>query len=199
MSAAAAQPKKHTVVALVEDRPGVLNRVASLFRRRGFNIDSLAVGTTEEAGISRMTIVVASENGIVDQVEKQLKKLIDVIEVSDLTKEDAVIRELALIKVACTTEQRREVLDLVEIFRARAIDVAPGSLIIQAVADERQLDSLLENLAPYGVMEMTRTGRIAMLRGEQTTAIHEPEPAEAQRFHQESGRRPEGELPYVSD
>ena len=193
------QPAKHTVVALVEDRPGVLNRVASLFRRRGFNIDSLAVGTTEEAGISRMTIVVESDNGIVDQVEKQLRKLIDVIEVSDLTHEDAIIRELALIKVSCTTEQRREVLDVVDIFRARAVDVSPTSLIIQAVADERQLDSLLENLAPYGVTEMTRTGRIAMLRGERTTAVHEPERVELQRFHHESGRRPEGELPYVSD
>ena len=192
-------PHKQTVVALVEDRPGVLNRVASLFRRRGFNIDSLAVGTTEEAGISRMTIVVESENGILDQVEKQLDKLIDVIKVSDLTNEDAVMRELALIKVACTAQNRREVLDLVEIFRARAVDVSPTSLMIQAVADEDLLDALLENLEPYGVLEMTRTGRIAMLRGERTTAIHRPESEELQRFHHESGRRPEGELPYVSD
>ena len=191
--------RKHTVVALVEDRPGVLNRVASLFRRRGFNIDSLAVGTTEEPGISRMTIVVASENGIVDQVEKQLAKLIDVIEVADLTGEDSVIRELALVKVACTTEQRREILDLVDIFRARAVDVAPGSLIIQIVAEERQLNSLIENLEPYGIMELTRTGRIAMLRGERTTAMHDPESEELQRFRHSSGRRPEGELPYVSD
>ncbi len=199
MTAETTPATKHTVVALVEDRPGVLNRVASLFRRRGFNIDSLAVGTTEETGISRMTIVVESENGIVDQVEKQLGKLIDVISVSDLTHEDAVSRELALIKVACTTEQRREVLDLVDIFRGRAIDVAPGSLIIQMVADERQLDSLLENLEPYGVMEMTRTGRIAMLRGESTTALHEPEPERAEHVQRQLGRRLQGELPYVSD
>ena len=191
--------RKHTVVALVEDRPGVLNRVASLFRRRGFNIDSLAVGTTEEPGISRMTIVVASENGIVDQVQKQLAKLIDVIEVADLTGEDTVIRELALVKVACTTEQRREILDLIDIFRARAVDVAPGSLIIQIVAEERQFNSLIENLEPYGIMELTRTGRIAMLRGERTTAMHDPESEELQRFRHSSGRRPEGELPYVSD
>ena len=190
---------KHTLVALVEDRPGVLNRVASLFRRRGFNIESLAVGTTEETGISRMTIVVESENGIVDQVEKQLQKLIDVVEVSDLTNEDTVIRELALIKVACTAGNRREVLDLVEIFRARTVDVSPTSVIIQVVADEHLLDALLDNLEPFGVMELTRTGRIAMLRGERTTAIHEPESEELQRFHHESGRRPEGELPYVSD
>ena len=194
-----AELRKHTVVALVEDRPGVLNRVASLFRRRGFNIDSLAVGTTEEPGISRMTIVVASENGIVDQVQKQLAKLIDVVEVADLTGEDAVIRELALIKVACTTEQRREVLDLVDIFRARAVDVAPGSLIIQIVAEERQFNSLIENLEPYGILELTRTGRIAMLRGDQTTAVHDPESEELQRFRHSSGRRPAGELPYVSD
>ena len=191
--------RKHTVVALVEDRPGVLNRVASLFRRRGFNIDSLAVGTTEEPGISRMTIVVASENGIVDQVQKQLAKLIDVIEVADLTGEDTVIRELALIKVACTTEQRREILDLIDIFRARAVDVAPGSLIIQIVAEERQFNSLIENLEPYGILELTRTGRIAMLRGDRTTAMHDPESEELQRFRHSSGRRPEGELPYVSD
>ena len=191
--------RKHTVVALVEDRPGVLNRVASLFRRRGFNIDSLAVGTTEEPGISRMTIVVASENGIVDQVQKQLAKLIDVIEVADLTGEDTVIRELALIKVACSTEQRREILDLVGIFRARAVDVAPGSLIIQIVAEERQFNSLIENLEPYGILELTRTGRIAMLRGDRTTAMHDPESEELQRFRHSSGRRPEGELPYVSD
>ena len=191
--------RKHTVVALVEDRPGVLNRVASLFRRRGFNIDSLAVGTTEEPGISRMTIVVASENGIVDQVQKQLAKLIDVIEVADLTGEDTVIRELALIKVACSTEQRREILDLIDIFRARAVDVAPGSLIIQIVAEERQFNSLIENLEPYGILELTRTGRIAMLRGDRTTAMHDPESEELQRFRHSSGRRPEGELPYVSD
>ena len=190
---------KHTVVALVEDRPGVLNRVASLFRRRGFNIESLAVGTTEEAGISRMTIVVESENGIVDQVEKQLQKLIDVVEVSDLTNEDTVIRELALIKVACTANNRREVLDLVEIFRARTVDVSPTTLMIQVVADEHLLDALLQNLEPFGLMELTRTGQIAMLRGERTTAIHEPESEELQRFHRESGRRPEGDLPYVSE
>jgi acetolactate synthase-1/3 small subunit len=189
---------KHTVVALVEDRPGVLNRVASLFRRRGFNIDSLAVGTTEEQGISRMTIVVDGHDGIVDQVEKQLLKLIDVVDVSDLTSEETVTRELALVKVRCTADRRREVLDLIEIFRAQAIDVSPTSLVVQVVADEERLSALVENLRPYGVLEMARTGRVAMLRGPATTAVHEAEEAEAQRFHQESGRRPEGDLPYVS-
>ena len=190
---------KHTVVALVEDRPGVLNRVASLFRRRGFNIDSLAVGTTEEQGISRMTIVVDGHDGIVDQVQKQLLKLIDVVTVSDLTNAETVTRELALVKVQCTVDRRREVLDLLEIFRAQAIDVSPTSLVVQVVADEERLSALVENLRPYGVLEMVRTGRVAMMRGPATTAVNEPEEAEAQRFHQESGRRPEGDLPYVSD
>src|SRR6266700_799024 len=115
---------KHTMIALVENRPGVLNRCASLFRRRGFNIDSLAVGTTEEPGISRMTIVVEDEDapGIVEQVEQQLYNLIDVIDVKALTDVDAVMRELALIKVGCPTEQRHEVLDLVDIFRAHVVD-----------------------------------------------------------------------------
>ena len=190
---------KHTVVALVEDRPGVLNRVASLFRRRGFNIDSLAVGTTEETGISRMTIVVDGADGVVEQVEKQLWRLIDVVQVSDLTSAEAVLRELALIKVACPTEKRREVLDLVEIFRAHAVDVSPESMILEIVAAEDRLSAFIENLRPYGILELVRTGRIAMVRGAQTTAVHEAETDAAQRFHSESGRLPEAELPYVSD
>ena len=189
---------KHTVAALVEDRPGVLNRVASRFRRRGFNIDSLAVGTTEEQGISRMTIVVDGDDGIVEQVEKQLYKLIDVVKVTDLTSEEAVVRELALIKVNVRPEQRREVLDLIEIFRAQAVDVSPSSLVIQFVADGDALDALLQNLRPYGVRELVRTGSIAIARGAKTSAVNEPETAAAARFHHDSGRRPEGELPYVS-
>jgi acetolactate synthase I/III small subunit len=190
---------KHTVVALVEDRPGVLNRVASLFRRRGFNIDSLAVGTTEEAGISRMTIVVDGGEGIVDQVEKQLNKLIDVVRVEDLTNAEAVVRELALIKVRCTVEQRHEVLDLVEIFRAHVVDVSPEHVTIEISAEQDRTDGLLQNLHPFGILELVRTGRVAMLRGAGTTAIHEAEPEDALRFHTESGRLPEGTLPYVSD
>jgi acetolactate synthase-1/3 small subunit len=190
---------KHTVAALVEDRPGVLNRVASLFRRRGFNIDSLAVGTTEEDGISRMTIVVEGDDGVVEQVEKQLYKLIDVVKVSDLTKEEAVIRELALIKVGVTPEQRREVLDLVEVFRAQTVDVTPSSMMLQLVAGADTLDAFVDNLRPYGVREMVRTGRVAMMRGAKSVAVHEPESERAQRFHSEAGRRPdEEELPFVS-
>ncbi|MEE8421672.1 MAG: acetolactate synthase small subunit [Dehalococcoidia bacterium] len=189
---------KHTVVAMVEDRPGVLTRVASLFRRRGFNIDSLAVGNTEEQGISRMTIVVDGDEGVLQQVEQQLYKLIDVVKVTDLTDVEAVTRELALLKVRCGAINRREVLDIVEIFRAQVVDVSPTSLIIQVVSEEERLNALVENLRPYGVMEMVRTGRVAMARGEQTSAVHEEEPDELQRFHTESGRRPEGELPFTS-
>ena len=190
---------KHTVAALVEDRPGVLNRVASLFRRRGFNIDSLAVGTTEERGISRMTIVVDGDAGVVEQVEKQLYKLIDVVKVSNLTNEDTVMRELALIKVSATPQQRREVLDLVEVFRAQTVDVTPTSMMIQIVAATETLDAFVDNLRPYGVKEMVRTGRVAMVRGAKSSAVHEREPARAQRFRSESGRRPdEEELPFVS-
>ncbi|HRC61815.1 MAG: acetolactate synthase small subunit [Dehalococcoidia bacterium] len=192
---------KHTVIALVEDRPGVLNRCASLFRRRGFNIDSLAVGTTEEPGISRMTIVVEDEGapGIVEQVEKQLYKLIDVIDVANLTSAEAVMRELALVKVRCTSAQRREVLDLIDIFRGHVVDVSPAHLTAEIVAAEDRMTAFIENLRPYGILELVRTGRIAMMRGPQTNVVHELEPDSVLRFHTESGRRPEGELPYVSD
>ena len=189
---------KHTVAALVEDRPGVLNRVASLFRRRGFNIDSLAVGTTEEPGISRITIVVDGADGIAQQVERQLDKLIDVVTVENLTHQETVDRELALIKVAARPDQRREILDLVDIFRAQVVDVSAATVIIQLTAAGDRLDALLENLRPYGVREMVRTGRIALTRGARTTALPR-ESAEARRFHSESGRRPEGELPFVTE
>ena len=190
---------KHTVAALVEGRPGVLTRACSVFRRRGSNIDSLSVGTTEERGISRMTIVVDGDDGVVEQVEKQLYKLIDVVKVSDLTHEDTVMRELALIKVSATPQQRREVLDLVEVVRAQTVDVTPTSMMIQIVAAAETLDAFVDNLRPYGVKEMVRTGRVAMVRGAKSSAVHEREPARAQRFRSESGRRPdEEELPFVS-
>ena len=189
---------KHTVAALVENRPGVLNRVASMFRRRGFNIDSLAVGTTEEEGVSRMTIVVEGPPEIADQVQKQLDKLIDVITVESLSEQEAVTRELALIKVAARPDQRREILDLIAIFRAQVVDVSSTTLIIQLTAAGDTLDALVENLRPYGIREMVRTGLIALARGARTTATHQHEPEELRRFHQASGRRPEGELPHTS-
>ncbi len=157
--------KPHTLTALVQDKPGVLNRVASMFRRRGFNISSLAVGRSEIPNLSRMTFVVAGDDETVEQVTKQLHKLIDVVRVSDLSEEDVVAREMALIKVRTTVQSRSEVIQIVDIFRANILDVASDSLIIEVTGDEDKIDSLYELLKPYGIKEMMRTGRVAMTRG----------------------------------
>jgi acetolactate synthase-1/3 small subunit len=156
---------KHTLVALVEDKPGVLNRIASLFRRRAFNIQSLAVGGSEQPGLSRMTIVTGGDAAQVEQVRKQLEKLINVIKVSDITEEDMVTRELALIKVKATASTRSEIIQIVDIFRANIVDVAPGSLTVEVTGDENKLNSLLGLLRDFGVKELSRTGRIALTRG----------------------------------
>jgi acetolactate synthase-1/3 small subunit len=156
---------KHTLVALVEDKPGVLNRIASLFRRRGFNIQSLAVGGSEHPGLSRMTIVVGGDSAQVEQVRKQLEKLINVVKVSDITEDDMVTRELALIKVKATASTRSEIMQIVDIFRANIVDVSSGSLIVEVTGDEDKLNSLFRLLRDFGVKEVARTGRIALTRG----------------------------------
>lgn len=156
---------KHTLVALVADRPGVLNRVASLFRRRGFNIDSIAVGHTEQKGVSRMTIVVSGNMAMVEQVRKQLDKVIDVIKLSNITEESTVDRELALIKVKSTPETRSEIMQIVDIFRANIVDVAPESLTVEVTGDEEKVNSLFNLLRAFGIKEIARTGRLAMTRG----------------------------------
>jgi len=156
---------KHTLVALVEDKPGVLNRVASLFRRRAFNIQSLAVGHSEQPGLSRMTVVVIGDSAMVEQVRKQLDKLINVIRVSDITEEDIVARELALIKVKSTASTRSEIIQLVDIFRANIIDVASDSLTVEVTGDEDKVESLIELLRGFGIKEVTKTGRVALTRG----------------------------------
>jgi len=156
---------KHTLVALVEDKPGVLNRIASLFRRRAFNIQSLAVGGSEQPGLSRMTIVAGGGSAQVEQVRKQLEKLINVVKVSDITEDEMVARELALIKVKATASTRNEIMQIVDIFRANIVDVAPGSLTVEVTGDEDKLDSLLGLLRDFGVKEVSRTGRIALTRG----------------------------------
>ena len=190
----------HTVVAIVEDKPGVLMRVSSLFRRRGFNIESLTVGPTEEAGLSRITIVVDGESAPIEQVEKQLYKLIDVVKVSDLSNEDMVARELALIKVRANNLNRHELLDIAEVFRADVVDIATNSLMLQVVGDEDKIDGLIKMLEPYGVRELSRTGRIARVRGAKTTTVHEREPEHIAKVHASAGRRVEGvELPFSSD
>lgn len=158
-------PTKHTLVALVNDKPGVLNRVASLFRRRGFNIESIAVGHTEQEGVSRMTIVVSGDSATVEQARKQLDKVIDVIKVSDITQESTVDRELALIKVKTTSQTRSEIIQIVDIFRANIVDVAADSLIVEVTGDEDKLNSLFNLLHSFGIKEIARSGRLAMTRG----------------------------------
>ncbi|MFC2017074.1 acetolactate synthase small subunit [Chloroflexota bacterium] len=156
---------KHTLVALVEDKPGVLNHMASLFRRRGFNIESIAVGHSELPHLSRMTIVVNGTTATVEQVRKQLDKVINVVKVSDITEEDIVARELALIKVKTTSSTRSEIIQIVDIFRANIVDVAPDSVTIEVTGDEEKISSLFELLRGFGIKEVSRTGRIAMTRG----------------------------------
>ncbi len=162
---------KHTLVALVEDKPGVLNRVASLFRRRAFNIESLTVGHTEEPHVSRMTIVVDASQTSAHIVEANLAKLINVIDVQDVTEMDTITRDLALVKVRADAAGRAEIAQLVEIFRAKIVDVAPDSVVVEATGDEDKIDGLVELLRPKGIVEMVRTGRIAMVRGSQTAAV----------------------------
>ncbi|MBL7182951.1 MAG: acetolactate synthase small subunit [Anaerolineae bacterium] len=156
---------RHTLVALMEDKPGVLNRISSLFRRRNFNIESLTVGHSETPGISRMTIVTEGDRAIIEQVEKQLYKLVNVTKVIDVTDEPTVIRELALIKVTASGAARSEITSLVDIFRAKVVDVAPDSLTVEITGTEDKVDSLASLLRPFGIREMVRTGRVAMVRG----------------------------------
>jgi acetolactate synthase-1/3 small subunit len=154
-----------TLVAWVEDRPGVLNRVASLFRRRAFNIESLTVGHTQEPGVSRMTIVVDGERTDTEKVVQNLYKLVNVIRVDDVTEEPAVMRDLALIKVMARNGNRSEVMQIVETFRARVVDVGLETLTVEVTGTEEKINGLVEVLRPFGVEEMVRTGRVAMTRG----------------------------------
>ena len=194
-------PSINSIVAHVEDRPGVLARVASLFRRRGFNIESLTVGPCEEPGISRMTIVVDGDDRTVDQVCRQLYKLIDVVSVFDITYSPMVDRELAMIKVAAQNFNRREVLDVVQMFRADVVDVNDDSLIVQVLGDEGKVNAALRMFEPFGILEMVRTGRVAMTRGSQTSKPPPMSDAEATAAAVRAmlGRRPEGVLPFASD
>jgi acetolactate synthase-1/3 small subunit len=159
-------PTRHTLVALVENKPGVLNRVASLMRRRNFNIESLAVGTTEDPTVSRMTIVIDASKTNAALVERNLYKLVNVIDVQDVTNLPTVARELALIKVRVSDAQRRgEIKQIADMFQSRVVDVAKDSLIIEITGEEQKVDSLLSVLQDYGILEVIRTGRIAMVRG----------------------------------
>ena len=178
---------KHTIVTLVQDHPGVLNRIASKWRQRGFNIESLAVGHSEIPGLSRMTFTVDGTTTDVDQVTKQMYKIIEVVKVSDLTEHDMVHRELALVKVGATAQQRSGVIDVVEIFRAKIVDVAQETLIVEVAGTEEKVDALIEMLQPYGIKEVVRTGRVAITRGSGTPLSVDGKKFEHHRY------RPAGE------
>lgn len=163
-----------TLIATVENKPGVLNRVASLFRRRNFNIDSLNVGRTEKPDVSRMTIVLDSNETEARLVEANLYKLVNVIDVQDVTNQPAVLRELALIKVSAPAETRAEIISLANVFKAKVVDVSADSLILQITATSDRVDSLVELLRPTGITEMVRTGHVGMMRGEEEGARYTP-------------------------
>ncbi|RIX52717.1 acetolactate synthase small subunit [Paenibacillus nanensis] len=157
--------KKHTIAVIVNDQPGVLQRVSGLFGRRGFNIESITVGTSEEQGLSRMVIVTSGDDHTLEQITKQLYKLIDVIKVVDLSANPMVARELALIKVHAEPASRPEILGVVETFRAAVVDIGTQSLMVQVVGDTEKIDAMIELLKPYGIRELSRTGVTALNRG----------------------------------
>lgn len=161
----------HTFIAYVEDRPGVLAAVASLFRRRAYNIDSLTVGRTNIGGVSRMTIVVEADAAQARLVEANLYKMVYVLRVHDVTAEPTVVRDLAMIKVSSGAAERPQVLQIAEVFRARVVDIAPQALIMEITGTEDKIQGLVDNLEPFGIVEMVRTGTVAMTRGADAIAV----------------------------
>ncbi|MBI2014396.1 MAG: acetolactate synthase small subunit [Candidatus Rokubacteria bacterium] len=172
------EPRKHTIAIQVENKFGVLSRVAGLFSARGYNIESLSVGETLDPTVSRMTIVVRGDEFIIEQVTKQLHKLIDVIKVTDLTDESHVERELILVRVNAEPTNRAEILRVADIFRAKVVDVTPASYTLEATGDEGKLEALLELLRPLGIQELVRTGKVAIARGPKTR-LKKAEPKKA--------------------
>ncbi len=162
------RPMQHTITVLVQNRPGVLARVSGLFARRGFNIESLAVSITDDPMLSRMTIVVTGDDSTLDQINKQTSKLIDVIKVVDYSEIPIVERELALIKVKAEADQRAAIMQIVDIFRAKIIDISDTSFTIEVTGGIDKVDAIENLLAPYGISEVVRTGKIAMARGSHT-------------------------------
>jgi acetolactate synthase-1/3 small subunit len=169
------EPRKHTISVLVENKFGVLSRVAGLFSARGYNIESLSVGETLDPSVSRMTIVVHGDAFVIEQVMKQLHKLIDVIKVSDLTDDSHVERELLLLRVNAEPQHRAEILRTADIFRAKVVDVTPISVILEATGDEGKIEALIELLQPMGIQEIVRTGKVAIARGPKTKAARKIE------------------------
>jgi len=161
---------RHVISALVQNQPGVLAHVASMFSARGFNIDSLVVGRTEDSSLSRMTIVVVGDDRVLEQVRKQLAKVVPVVKVRDFTDVASVDRDLMLIRVHASDEKRPQVVDLVNLFRGRVVDVARSSLIVELAGPEDKLEAFIDLVRPYGIQELARTGVIAMQRGQQAKA-----------------------------
>lgn len=164
---------RHILTALVQNVPGVLSHIAGMLASRGYNIDSLAVGETEDPRLSRMTFVVVGDDAVIEQVRKQLEKIVTVVRVDDVSSRDYVERDLMLIKVVASPEKRGEIRELVEIFRGRIVDVAPKSMIIEISGQEKKIESFIELMRPFGILELVRTGRIAMVRGETTLKFDE--------------------------
>lgn len=165
--------KRHTLSVLVEDHPGVLNRVVSLLRRRSFNIDSITVGHSEQPGLSRMTIVVNAREDEIEQAGKQLYKLMEVLKVTDVTNLNCLTHEMALIKVAAKAQHRAEILQIAQIYEARVVDASPTTLLIEMTGPEERVDGLLTMLKGFGIRELVRTGPVAMLRGSSTVGVKE--------------------------
>jgi len=156
---------RHVISAIVENKPGVLAHIAGLFAGRGFNIDSLAVGETEDPARSRMTVVARGDDAVLEQIRKQLGKIIDVIKVVDFSGADTVERDLMLIKVAASPERRGEVFEIVEVFRGKVVDIGPKHLTLEVSGPEKKIEAFIDLVKPYGVKELVRTGRIALARG----------------------------------
>jgi len=179
VSANGGEPRSHTISVLVENKFGVLSRVAGLFSARGYNIESLSVGETLDPSVSRMTLVVTGDEFVIEQVMKQLHKLIDVIKVNDLTDDSHVERELVLIRVNAEPQHRAEIQRTADIFRARVVDVTPVSFVLEATGDEGKIEALLELLRPMGIQEVVRTGKVAIARGPKTRARKTEAPRKA--------------------
>ncbi len=156
---------KYTLSVLVENHFGVLARVSGLFSARGFNISSLAVAETEDPTVSNMTILVEGDDRVVDQVKKQLNKLIDVIKVKDLTEQDHISRELALIKVGAEANKRREIIEIADVFKGKVVDISHETIAVEFTGDSKKIDAVVDLLKAYGIKEMARTGKVALIRG----------------------------------
>ena len=178
---------RHVLSALVQNQPGVLAHVSGMFASRGFNIDSLAVGETEDAHLSRITFVVIGDDRLLEQIRKQLEKIVTVVKVLDISRDDFVERDLMLIKFDAPPAQRLEIQGLVQIFRGRIVDVGPDQMMVEISGQEKKIEAFIEAVRPYGIRELARTGRIALVRG--TAAEPEDAPAEPEASRRPRGRR----------